>query len=126
MLGLRGLIEVEAGDAEAARGLLEQAVQAGVERPAVHLELARLRLLAALENPGSRMGTISGGQLVGVLEPLAAVLLRVFILGETLHANRWEAVVLTVAVVAMTAATIALGRDEGAYEEELEAQVRPV
>ncbi len=61
-----------------------------------------------------------------VFEPIAAVLLGVFILGETLTANRWEAVVLTAAVVAMTAATIALGRDEGAYEEELEAQVHPV
>lgn len=59
-----------------------------------------------------------------VVEPMAAVLLGVFILGETLTANRWEAVVLTAAVVAMTAATIALGRDEGSYEAELEAQSR--
>ncbi|MGU3503156.1 DMT family transporter [Mycobacterium sp. C31M] len=57
-----------------------------------------------------------------VVEPMAAVLLGVFILGETLNANTWEAVVLTAAVLAMTAATIALGRDEGAYEEQLEAQ----
>lgn len=61
-----------------------------------------------------------------VIEPMAAVLLGVFLLGETLTANRWEAVVLTVAVVAMTAATIALGRDEGAYEAELEATSRAV
>ncbi|MGK2867883.1 MAG: DMT family transporter [Mycobacterium sp.] len=61
-----------------------------------------------------------------VIEPMAAVLLGVFLLGETLTANRWEAVVLTVAVVAMTAATIALGRDEGAYESELEATTRTV
>lgn len=61
-----------------------------------------------------------------VVEPMAAVLLGVFLLGETLTANRWEAVVLTVAVVAMTAATIALGRDEGAYEAELEATSRTV
>lgn len=59
-----------------------------------------------------------------VVEPMAAVLLGVFILGETLTANRWEAVLLTAAVVAMTAATIALGRDEGAYEEQLEAESR--
>jgi drug/metabolite transporter (DMT)-like permease len=61
-----------------------------------------------------------------VIEPMAAVLLGVFLLGETLTANRWEAVVLTVAVLAMTAATIALGRDEGAYEAELEATSRTV
>ncbi|WNG81876.1 DMT family transporter [Mycobacterium sp. ITM-2016-00316] len=59
-----------------------------------------------------------------VIEPMAAVLLGVFLLGETLTANRWESVVLTVAVFAMTAATIALGRDEGAYEAELEATSR--
>lgn len=59
-----------------------------------------------------------------VVEPMAAVLLGVFILGETLTANRWEAVVLTAAVVAVTAATIALGRDEGAYEAGLEATSR--
>ncbi|MCF6390704.1 DMT family transporter [Mycobacterium sp. MBM] len=61
-----------------------------------------------------------------VVEPMAAVLLGVFLLGETLTANRWEAMVLTVAVVAMTAATIALGRDEGAYEAELEATSRGI
>jgi drug/metabolite transporter (DMT)-like permease len=61
-----------------------------------------------------------------VIEPMAAVLLGVFLLGETLTANRWEAVVLTFAVLAMTAATIALGRDEGAYEAELEATSRTV
>lgn len=59
-----------------------------------------------------------------VVEPMAAVLLGVFLLGETLTANRWEAVVLTVTVLAMTAATIALGRDEGAYEAQLEATSR--
>lgn len=61
-----------------------------------------------------------------VIEPMAAVLLGVFLLGETLTANRWEAVVLTIAVAAMTAATIALGRDEGAYEAELEAKSHAV
>ena len=32
-------------------------------------------------------------------------------------------VALALAVIAMVVATIALGRDEGAYEEELEAEV---
>lgn len=61
-----------------------------------------------------------------VIEPIAAVLLGVFILGETLNANGWEAIVLTATVVAMTVATVALGRDEGAYEAELEAQSQRV
>lgn len=56
-----------------------------------------------------------------VLEPVVAVLLGAVVLGEHLTVNGVKAVALTVAVVAMAAATIALGRDEGAYEEELEA-----
>lgn len=60
-----------------------------------------------------------------VIEPLAAVLLGAFILGEQLDANGWEAIALTAAVVVMTVATIALGRDEGAYETRLEATKAP-
>jgi drug/metabolite transporter (DMT)-like permease len=56
-----------------------------------------------------------------VLEPVVAVLLGAVVLGEHLTVNGVKAAALTVAVVAMAAATIALGRDEGAYEEELEA-----
>jgi drug/metabolite transporter (DMT)-like permease len=60
-----------------------------------------------------------------VIEPLAAVLLGAFILGEQLDANGWESIALTAAVVVMTTATIALGRDEGAYEAQLEARKTP-
>lgn len=56
-----------------------------------------------------------------VLEPLVAVLLGQVVLGEHLEVNPSSAVALGLAVAAMTAATIALGRDEGAYEDELEA-----
>jgi drug/metabolite transporter (DMT)-like permease len=55
-----------------------------------------------------------------VLEPVVAVLLGAVVLGEQLEAGRYEAIALAVAVVAMVAATVALGRGEGAYEEELE------
>ena len=58
-----------------------------------------------------------------VLEPVVAVLLGQVVLGEYLTANPPTAVILGIALAAMAAATIALGRDEGAYEEELEAQV---
>lgn len=58
-----------------------------------------------------------------VLEPLAAVLLGQVVLGEHLQISTAHAVILGIAVAAMTAATIALGRDEGAYEDELEAAV---
>lgn len=56
-----------------------------------------------------------------VLEPVIAVVLGAVVLGENLTVNGVKAVALMAAVAAMAAATIALGRDEGAYEEELEA-----
>ena len=63
-----------------------------------------------------------------VLEPVVAVLLGALVLGEELEAGRYEAIALTIALAAMTAATVALGRDEGAYEAELEMKAarRPV
>lgn len=56
-----------------------------------------------------------------VLEPLVAVLLGSVVLGEHLAVGRNSAIALAVSVAAMGAATIALGRDEGAYEDQLEA-----
>ena len=55
-----------------------------------------------------------------VLEPVVAVFLGAILLGEELDAGPYEAIALAIAVVAMTAATVALGRGEGAYEAELE------
>lgn len=55
-----------------------------------------------------------------VLEPVVAVFLGAILLGEELEAGRYEAIALTVAIAVMTAATVALGRDEGAYEAEIE------
>ncbi len=56
-----------------------------------------------------------------VLEPVIAVVLGAVVLGEHLTVNGVRAVAISAAVVAMAAATIALGREEGALEEELEA-----
>lgn len=58
-----------------------------------------------------------------VLEPVVAVLLGAFVLNEHLSVSGYETVALPIAIAAMAAATIALGRDEGAYEEQLEAEV---
>jgi drug/metabolite transporter (DMT)-like permease len=55
-----------------------------------------------------------------VLEPVVAVCLGAVLLGEELDVSGYEAIALVVAVAAMTAATFALGRGEGAYEAELE------
>ena len=60
-----------------------------------------------------------------VLEPVVAVLLGEVVLGEHLAVSKPAAVVIGFAVLAMAAATVALGRDEGAYEEELGATAAP-
>lgn len=57
-----------------------------------------------------------------VLEPVVAVFLGAILLGEELNAGRYEAIALTFAIAAMTAASVALGRDQGAYEAELELE----
>jgi drug/metabolite transporter (DMT)-like permease len=56
-----------------------------------------------------------------VLEPVVAVVLGAVMLSEDMSVSTWEAVALGFTALAMLAATIALGRDEGAYEERLEA-----
>ena len=59
-----------------------------------------------------------------VLEPLVAVLIGVLVLGEQLKINDVAMVALPIAVVTMVASTIALGRDEGAFENKLEAAAK--
>ncbi len=58
-----------------------------------------------------------------VLEPVVAVILGAVVLGEHMTVNGVKAVAITVALIAMAAATAALGREEGALEAELEAAV---
>ena len=59
-----------------------------------------------------------------VLEPVVAVLVGQIVLGEHLTVSAPSALALGAALAAMAAATIALGRDEGAFEDELEASAR--
>jgi drug/metabolite transporter (DMT)-like permease len=59
-----------------------------------------------------------------VLEPVVAVVLGAVVLGEHMTVNGLKAVAITIALVAMAAATAALGREEGALEAELEASMR--
>ncbi len=58
-----------------------------------------------------------------VLEPVIAVVLGAVVLGEHLDVSRLDGVLIAISTAAMAAATIALGRDEGAYEEQIETQV---
>jgi len=59
-----------------------------------------------------------------VLEPVVAVFLGEVVLDEHLAVSKPAMVALAFAVVTMAVATIALGRDEGAWEEELEVKAR--
>ena len=63
-----GVCKLEMGDPDASRPLLEQAVKAGVRLPRPYLELARMRLLEAM----NRVDTLSAEQVASILEPLRA------------------------------------------------------
>ncbi|MGB0970703.1 MAG: DMT family transporter [Mycobacterium sp.] len=56
-----------------------------------------------------------------VLEPVIAVLLGAVVLGEHLAVGGWGSAAIAVSALAMAVATVALGREEGAYEEQLGA-----
>jgi drug/metabolite transporter (DMT)-like permease len=56
-----------------------------------------------------------------VLEPVIAVGIGAVLLSEDLSMSGLQAVIMPIAIAAMVAATVALGRGEGAYEAELEA-----
>jgi drug/metabolite transporter (DMT)-like permease len=58
-----------------------------------------------------------------VIEPVIAVVLGAIVLGEHMSITGWEPVALGAAAFAMVVATVALGRQEGAYEETLEARM---
>jgi drug/metabolite transporter (DMT)-like permease len=54
-----------------------------------------------------------------VLEPVVAVVLGIVVLGEHLNANGPMVFLLPIAVAAMLAGTIALGRDTGALDDQI-------
>ncbi|MBN9635968.1 MAG: DMT family transporter, partial [Actinobacteria bacterium] len=60
-----------------------------------------------------------------VLEPVVAVVLGALVLGEGFDTTGVEAAALVASIGAMAAATIALGRDEGAYETQAGTKVVP-
>jgi hypothetical protein len=89
LLAILGLLEIDAGRPEAARGWLEQAVQSHVARPRAYVELAKLRyndrLTAAANRPfddaaiRSIIGPIRGGaQLQPPLVEAAALMADVW------------------------------------------------
>ncbi len=81
MLAALGLCELDAGDVAAARVWLESAAAAGVQRPRVHYEVARLRWLELTRNTGEKSG-FTGAQVQPVLEPLRVAATQTPVLPE--------------------------------------------
>ena len=104
--------------------LAEDGALAVLKLPPVYL-LAALGIFAMLlQQSAFHAGALSMSvPTMLVLEPVVAVLLGSLVLNEHLTVSGYETFVLPIVVAAMAAATIALGRDEGAYEEQLEAEV---
>ena len=91
--------------------------------PAPYLLVALAILVTVLQQWAFKAGALQASvpiMLVG--EPVVAVLLGVIVLGEVLTVHGVGVVALPVAVAAMLAATIELGRGEGAQTEEAALQ----
>jgi drug/metabolite transporter (DMT)-like permease len=88
--------------------------------PAPYLLVALAAAVTVLQQSAFHAGALQASvpiMLVG--EPAVAVLLGVVILGEHLVVRGAAALILTLAVAAMTSATIALARESGSYTEQL-------
>lgn len=70
LLAILGLHACDVGKDEQAYPMLETAAQAGVVRPRVYFELARLRYIQALANPNGANGLLGAAQVNAILEPL--------------------------------------------------------
>ena len=104
--------------------LIEGRVVSALTTPALYLVLALGVVATLLQQSAFHAGSLQTSvPTMLVLEPVVAVLLGAIVLGEHLSISGLEPVALVIAIGAMAAATIALGHDEGAYEEELEAEV---
>ncbi|MDO3637308.1 DMT family transporter [Mycolicibacterium arseniciresistens] len=105
--------------------ITEGRVEAVVTTPALYLVVLLGVGATLLQQSAFHAGSLQTSvPTMLVLEPAVAVVLGSVLLGEHLSITGWEPVALIVAIAAMVAATIALGREEGAYEAELEAVVR--
>jgi drug/metabolite transporter (DMT)-like permease len=92
--------------------------------PAPYVLVALAVIVTALQQWAFRAGALQASvpvMLVG--EPVVAVILGIVVLGEHLRPHGAGILALPGAVAAMLAATIALGRVEGAHTEEAGTQV---
>jgi hypothetical protein len=72
LLAAIGLDECAVGEDDQAQGFLEAAVQARVARPRAYVELARIRLAAAMAKPNGAGGKLDRGQIASALDLLQA------------------------------------------------------
>ncbi|UUO01884.1 DMT family transporter [Mycolicibacterium novocastrense] len=94
-----------------------------ITTPALYLLLVLGVLAVFLQQSAFHAGSLQTSvPTMLVFEPVVAVVLGAVVLGEHMTVGGVKAVAISAAVVAMAAATIALGREEGALEEELEAE----
>jgi drug/metabolite transporter (DMT)-like permease len=95
--------------------------------PAPYMLIVLAIMITVLQQSAFHAGALQASvpvMLVG--EPMVAVLLGVVILGEHLHVRGAGVLVLAVAVIAMTAATIALGRDSVPRTTEVDDETTTV
>ncbi len=104
--------------------LADGGASAALKIPAPYLLILLATVATVLQQSAFHAGSLQMSvPTMLVLEPLVAVLLGAFVLGEHLALSGPASVALPIAVVTMAAATVALGHDEGAYEEQLEAAI---
>jgi hypothetical protein len=93
LLATRALFQLDAGRADDARRLLEEAAGVQVFRPRAYLELARLRFAEAKRQPHATDGKLDRQQTIAVLQPLFAARRQSPALADTykLIADVWKA-----------------------------------
>jgi drug/metabolite transporter (DMT)-like permease len=91
-------------------------------RPEIYLLIAVAVIGTVLQQSAFHAGALQTSvPTMLVLEPVVAVALGAVMLSEDMSVSGLEALALLLAALVMLAATIALGRGEGAYEDRLEA-----
>ena len=102
--------------------LTEDGVARALRSPVTYALIATAVVATLLQQSAFHAGSLRASvPAMLVLEPVVAILLGQVLVGEHLIISASGAAILGAALATMAAATIALGRDEGAYEDELEA-----
>jgi drug/metabolite transporter (DMT)-like permease len=104
--------------------VIDGQVHAAVTTPALYLVVVLGIAATLLQQSAFHAGSLQTSvPTMLVLEPVIAVVLGAIVLNEHMSISGLEPIALAAAAAAMIAATVALGRQEGAYEERLEAEL---